>query len=401
MGNLMDNKKDFIKLIVSTAELDSCSVENSKEFLKSEGVDIDKVVSIGLDKINEFKSKIISDKTSKYSYNDISKALSNSGLDSKLVDKILPNTLKDRLTNKKILLKESVLNEIFFYLKRIFKLESIDVFNSTQINFTNNAIESAFFKTKSNVNINQIKAYSHYALYLAEIVNRINTGIPKYEYPGDIDEFRKQFYIAYDKLNFENLLNYIWDLGVAVIPLNDSGVFHGACWNIDNSHVIVLKQKSQSHARWIFDLLHEIYHVFAHLETQNSTVLELDEMTPFRNNDSIEEAEANTFANHFLFKDKAESLAKEVMELSNNDISGFKWALEQVVDRNKIRADLFANYLAFRLQLQGENWWSTANYFQVYDPPPFKIASDILSERVLLEKLDPIDKNLLKTAIEY
>ncbi len=309
--------------------------------------------------------------------------------------------LKNKTANKNNPLDESEVKDVFLILSRVFKWDSQDLFKNSQVYFNNNAINAACFKTRSSVNVNQIKAYSHYALYLAELVNRININSPKYEYPGDIDEFRYQFYKSYKGLDFANLLNFTWDMGIAVIPLNDSGVFHGASWNIEDKHVIVLKQKSQSHARWIFDLLHEIYHVFVHLETQNSVILELDEMTPFRENDSIEEVEANTFANQFIFANNAENLAKEVLDLSNHDIKTFKKSLEQVAYKNKMRADLLANYLAFRLQFQGENWWSTANSFQIFDPSPFKVASDILKTKVSVSDLEPIDRNLLTTALEY
>ncbi len=401
MNNSIKNKKAFIKLVIAKAEQDSDSVEKSLEFLNLEEINTKEIISNGLEFIKEVQTENISRLNSKYSFSYISKKMDESGFDSKLFYKILPPEIKERIYNKNNILTENLLTEIFSILKRVFKWDSIEVFNHDYINFGNRPVESAFFKTRSNVNINQIKAYSHYALYLAEMVNRINIKPAKFEYPENIDEFRQLFYDSYENLNLENLINLTWDLGIAVIPLNDSGVFHGASWNINNKHVIVLKQKNQSHSRWIFDLLHEIYHVFVHLETENSEVLEFDEMTPFRENDSPEEAESNTFANQFIFKGKSEIMAKEIIELSNNDIMNFKKTLNLVAIKHNVREDLLANYLAYRLNFQGENWWSTANTFQVNNPHPFKIASDILRERVSFANLDPIDKNLLTTAIEY
>ncbi len=55
MYDSTNNKKDFIKLIHSTAELNSFTTESSIEFLKSEGVDVYEIVSAGLNRINELK----------------------------------------------------------------------------------------------------------------------------------------------------------------------------------------------------------------------------------------------------------------------------------------------------------------------------------------------------------
>ena len=93
------------------------------------------------------------------------------------------------------------------------------------------------------------------------------------------------------EISLEALLDTVWDLGICVIPLTDSGVFHGASWNIDGRHVIILKQKTDSHAKWVFDLLHELYHVFAHLDEDNTSVIEETELNPVDSNDSVEERE--------------------------------------------------------------------------------------------------------------
>ena len=112
-------------------------------------------------------------------------------------------------------------------------------------------------------------------------------------------------------------MEFVWDLGICVLPFNDPGVFHGASWNIQGKHVIVLKQNTQFHSRWIFDLLHELYHVFAHLEKENTSVIEVEELNPFSNNDSIGEIEANSFANQFIFGNRAEELAEKCVDFGS------------------------------------------------------------------------------------
>lgn len=398
MKNSEKDKIKLARLIATTADYDSESVNNAQLFLKSEGIDIDQLISDGMKRINAIGNEISSNET--YSYAAIIKRLVTSGLDLKLIEKIIPEKLRSEIKKSDELSKVKF-NEIYDYLHRVFKLKRGDLLSDESIKLDESHFQTAFFKTVSNPNINQIKAYSHYAFYLAEIVNRIFVKNPKYEYPEDIDEFATTFYKAYGQLDFNNLVNFTWDMGIAVIPLDDSGIFHGASWNIDNYHVIVLKQKSRSHARWMFDLLHELYHVFVHLEDKNTSVLETDEMNPFRENNSEEEKEANSFANQFVFKENAPAMAQEILNLSGNDIKLFKRSLEVIVKKNNIRADFLANYLAFRLQHQNVSWWSTAETFQIKDPSPFTIASNILKTRISVNELDPIDKNLLMTAIEY
>lgn len=395
MKNSNTHKINFTKLINSIAEDDSSSVDKAKSFIESKGIDITRLVTNGMKKIEKIKHE------ETCSFDSIVKKLSVSGLDNKILEKVIPKSIRSKITNSNSLLPSSLNEEIFQYLERVFKITWNDFTQQNDLKLDNTKFQAAFFKTPSNANVNQIRAYSHYAFYLAEIVNKISAKNSRFNYPGDIDEFRSQFYDSYGELNFSNLVNFVWDLGIAVIPLNDSGVFHGASWNIENYHVIVLKQKSQSHARWIFDLLHELYHVFVHLENKNTSVLEIDEMNPFRENDSIEEIEANSFSNQFIFNNEAENLAKESLELANNDLQLLKNAVEIVAINNNIRTDFLANYLAFRLQNQNYNWWGTANGFQVYEASPFNIASDILRNRIPIQNLDPIDKNLLITAIEY
>jgi hypothetical protein len=398
MKNSEKDKIKLAKLIAKVADYDSEGVDNAELFLKSEGIDVDQLISEGMKRISSMKKEISCNEV--YSYSSIIKKLVASGLNQRLLEKIIPEKIRFDI-QKSDVLNKSKFNEVYEYLHRVFKLKTYELFSDENIKLDDSHFQTAFFKTTTNPNINQIKAYSHYAFYLAEIVNKIFVKNPKYEYPGDIDEFKTTFYNAYDRLDFNNLVNFTWDMGIAVIPLDDSGIFHGASWNIDNYHVIVLKQKSKSHARWMFDLLHELYHVFVHLEDKNTSVLETDEMNPFRENNSEEEKEANSFSNQFVFKDDAPALAQEILNLSGNDIKLFKRSLELIVEKNNIRADFLANYLAFRLQHQNISWWGTAETFQVKEPSPFTIASTILKERISVDELDPIDKNLLMTAIEY
>ncbi len=332
-------------------------------------------------------------------FNDIVRKLNKIGLEKAIINKILPLEVRTKLEKSKDTLPELLANEISFHLNRIFGWSGSEIINNDQLMLTNTPAQLAYFKTPSKGNINQIRAYSHYAYYIAKIVNNINVGTPVLEYPGSLKEFKIDFYKRYQSLNLENLINYAWDLGISVVPLNDQGVFHGASWNIDGKHVIVLKQRSQAHARWIFDLLHELYHVFVHLVEVNTSVIEIEELNPFAENYSIEEKEANAFADQFIFDHQAENIVQKSLEIAGYRLDQLKKATLSMSDETGIRADFIANYLAFRLQMNDKNWWGTANTLQITNPDPFNIAKQILNNRTSSEALNTIDNNLLSSAL--
>jgi len=327
------------------------------------------------------------------------KKLSSLGIDSSLANKIIPTGIKKRLTNDREDLPDLIQTEIATYFSRIFDWNLDDVWSNKELHIKDVPAQLAYFKTPARGSINQIKAYSHYAYYLANVVCKINTKASKFEYPGDIEECKNVFYKYYEKLTLVNLVNFTWDLGISVIPLNDQGVFHGASWNINNKHVIVLKQKTDSHARWIFDLLHELYHVFTHLENENTSVIETEELNPFGNNDTPEELEANSFASQFIFGNRSEEIAVAALQKAKYKIEYLKKSVKEISESEHINPDFIANYLAFRLQVSGQNWWGTAYSFQITDPSPFMITSDILKKRISIQTLNPIDRNLLSSAI--
>lgn len=328
------------------------------------------------------------------------KRLKELGINSSLANKIIPQEVTHNLKGVKEALPDLILSEIATYFSRIFGWTNDRFWNDETLFVTDNPAQLAFFKTPTKGNLSQIRAYSHYAYYLSNVVSKAKRKEPKLEYPEDLEEFKENFYEHYSVLNLKNLLDYTWQLGISVIPLNDQGIFHGASWNIDENHVIVLKQRNESHARWIFDLLHELYHVFAHLDKANTSVVETEDLSPFGTNDTPEEIEANSFANQFIFGNRSEAIAKSALEKAQYKIEYLKTAVIEVANQENINPEFVANYLAFRLQVRGKNWWGTANSFQTTDPSPFILASTALKENIAIDYLNSIDKNLLNTAID-
>jgi transcriptional regulator with XRE-family HTH domain/Zn-dependent peptidase ImmA (M78 family) len=336
------------------------------------------------------------------SFNVLLKRLSNAGIDSNFLTKrIIPTRIQTALNAQKQNVPSMLLDEAASYVSTVFGWTPNEIWNGQNLVVKSEPAEMAFFKKPNNANENQVKAYSHYAFYLAKVVLKSSQQKISVEYPDSIDKFKAEYFKDNQSIDLTTLLEFVWNLGICVLPLNDSGVFHGASWNIEGRHVVILKQNTQSHARWIFDLLHELYHVFAHLNEVNTSVVEVEEMNPFTNNESIEELEANSFANQVIFGSRAEELAEQCVSIAKYDIKNLAKAVVQVSKKENVREDFLSNYLAFRLSYQGENWWSSAIKMQVTSPNPFEIASDFLKKKIQIQKLSPMDYNLLTTAISY
>lgn len=334
------------------------------------------------------------------SFNLLIKRLNSVGIDSNLLTKkIIPQKLQKNLHAQQGNESPLLLDEAAHYVSKIYDWPINQIWSGTNLNISSRPSEMAFFKKPTNANENQIKAYSHYAYYLAKVVLKTNTNNKGAQYPESLEDFKQRYFAKTNSIDFRTLLEFVWDLGICVLPLNDAGVFHGASWNIDGKHVVILKQNNRSHARWIFDLLHELYHVFYHLDEENTSVIESEELNPFSNNESVEELEANSFANQIIFGNRAEELAEKCVSLANWDIRKLTDAVNQVAKKENVRLDFLSNYMAFRLSYQGENWWGSAVQMQITEPNPFEISAEILRNRLQLQNLGPMEYNLLNTAI--
>jgi hypothetical protein len=76
-----------------------------------------------------------------------------------------------------------------------------------------------------------------------------------------------------------------------------------------------------------------------------------------------------------------------------------KSAVKRVASIENVPVDSLANYLAFRLSLEGTNWWGTAENLQNAGSNPFVIAKDVLLDRVDLSKLSDSDIQLVQRAL--
>lgn len=97
-NNSKYNKTDFIRLTIATAEHVSSDKETAKEYLSSEGLDVDSVVNEGMKRLKRLKMQIEADKTkSEMIHADEAKQKASAWVEELLskIDFSLPELIKE------------------------------------------------------------------------------------------------------------------------------------------------------------------------------------------------------------------------------------------------------------------------------------------------------------------
>ena len=259
-------------------------------------------------------------------------------------------------------------------------------------------IEGVRFKVPANALTHKTSAYTVYAHYLALLAIQACQERPIKSITTDPRQLRSAVVTGDCSVSLRGIVNYLWDLGVIVLPLDDPGSFHGACFREGGRNVIVLKQKTSSTSRWAFDCLHECWHAAQEPELPERTVLELHEMSNERRR-SQEEATASRFAGAVLLDGRGQELAGMCLSAAQFDLRRLKSAVQEIAAQEGVVVDDLANYMAFRLaDEQGQNWWGTANNLQSIDSP-WDVVRNVFFERADLTKLSEPDREILAQAL--
>ena len=327
--------------------------------------------------------------------------LGQAGLDSDfLKSKLLPTTDIARLDGTAGPSDELRLIALTANIaSRVFGWSNEELFAPTPLSPPRYAAAEARFKIPARRGTRATNLYAAYANYLAVTVLKACDALPRERVPSEVDEFRDALLGRYGTLNFRNTLCFAWDLGVPVLPLRDRGTFHGACWRYSDRNVIVLKQNSRHLARWLFDLLHELFHAAQRPEQETLEVIEADATTPERTH-SDEEIAASQFAGDIVLGGRAEEIAQATVNQARGSVERLKSVVPEVAKRFGVDAGALANYLAFRLSWQDINWWGTAANLQRDDESPWQVARDVFLERFSFDVPSDLDRQLLQRALQ-
>lgn len=322
------------------------------------------------------------------------------GLDKNFVmQRLLPQSLAVSLQGQKITEGTTVLvQQAAAIVERVLNWEPGTLFRPAPLQLNMEAVGTTRFKKNVRGDIQRVSAYTIYARYLALLVLKATAGLSTKPIPTEPDVVRREVLAAYGTFTFEHVLQYVWSLGIPVLPLNDRGIFHGACWRIDHRNAIVLKQRTMSDARWLFVLLHEFRHAGQDPDREQFEVIEASDISEYRQQ-AEEEKTASRFAGNVILDGRAEELAQMCVQAANGSVELLKSAVPIVAQREHVATDALANYMAFRLSLQKLDWWGTANNLQERSTAAWRITRDLLLRQANVEVLDEIDRNLLLQAL--
>jgi transcriptional regulator with XRE-family HTH domain/dephospho-CoA kinase len=317
------------------------------------------------------------------------------GLDQDFVSRrLLPSPIRSAAEKN-----QSVQFEGAEAIRHVFGWEPAVLFSSAPLALETTASGSGRFKLPARAKRDRLSAYVVYAHYLALLVLEATADLEQQTLPQSALEFRSGLQREFGAVTFENVIRYIWRLGVPVLPLNDSGAFHGACWRVTGRNVIVLKQRTPAPARWLHDLLHELWHAANKPDLEEHPVIEDDELSPARR-ESEEEVEASRFAGDVMLDGRAEELAEKCVARAKGSVERLKLCVPEVARQEGVSIGALANYLAFRLSLQKINWWGAATNLQepvsAFETTPRELLLDTLN----LELLPEVDRRLLLRAVE-
>ncbi len=285
-------------------------------------------------------------------------------------------------------------------LERVFGWTQDNIFGAQPLQAPRFAAAEARFKMPAGRNQTASSLYAAYANYLAVVALKGARSLPKVgSIRTDAVSMRRYIIERRGEVDLRNALHVAWDLGVVVVPMRDPGTFHGACWRYEGRNAIVLKQTSRHEARWLFDLLHELFHAGQRPESDTLEIIESDE-TSIERRTSEEEVAASQYAGDVVLDGKAEMLAQACVKAARGSVERLKSIMPKVALQHEVSAGSLANYLAFRLSWQGINWWGAAANLQSTDGDPWIITRDVFIERFPYEIDNELDRQLLDRALQ-
>lgn len=279
---------------------------------------------------------------------------------------------------------------------KIFHWTTDEILSDTPLQLNTSLIPEVHHKLPKMRNELKVNAYTIYSHYIARLMIKTTENIAQKPLPNDPYEIHKTILSRYNSLKLENTIRYVWELGIPIIALSDPGLFHAACFHIRNRNVIILKQKTLSEARWMFDLFHEFWHA----TQDHGCILYITSESSVSPN-KMEDTTANQFAAAVLLGKNPQNLAEMCIKESHGELRRMKEAIRIVSEKEDVRADVIANYIAFRLQYEGDNrmWGIAENLQEKTIVDPRIIIKNIIFEYSDLGALSTPDLELLRRAL--
>ncbi|MCP5060244.1 MAG: helix-turn-helix transcriptional regulator [bacterium] len=333
------------------------------------------------------------------SIRDVFKRLESVGLNRNFVlDRLLPSALTAELEEEEGEPTRSLVLRAVGIIARVFDWPASTLLGDQPLTYSSVALGSGRFKLPKNASERKTHAYAAYAHRLAAITLKATAHLEPSPIPNDPKVVRTAVLEAHGALSFESVLRWVWSLGVPVLPLRDSVAFYGACWRESGRNVIVLEQNTSYLARWLSDLLHELYHASVAPDLPERSIVDLN---PLDRREDDEEDFANDFSSDVALDNRADELAHMCVADAKGNERFLKRSVVAVAQRESVPADSLANYLAYRLSSQKgkRDWWGTAAALQETEPNPWSIARNVFFENARFDRLSDLERELLSRSL--
>jgi hypothetical protein len=259
------------------------------------------------------------------------------------------------------------------------------------------AVAATRFKAPARAKAKIVNAYTVYAHYLAAVIEGCTPAAGSRQFSTDWHKVHREVTGGAGKMNLSGVLDYLWNCNIIVLPLRDSGAFHGAVWKIRGRYVIVLKQNTELEARWLYDLLHEVGHIARGHLAEDGDLIEANEIA--QGDRESEEGEANAWAVDALFDGDVEEVEDAVVHSCRADTRRLKAVIPKIAEQFRVDVGVLANHIAYKMDSEGQNWWATAHVLQQGGNDPFEITRAALLARVRFQDLNLFDRELLLRAL--
>ena len=310
---------------------------------------------------------------------------------------VTPYRCSDSIEKSEVNLDKFTL-KLCIYLKHVFGWTLGELVGPNPLKVPKTTSGSAKFKIQSNRNLEKVNVYSIYVNYLVQIAAKSAEKLEKKTIPIDPIEMRNAIINSYGSVSLQNVLNFAWDYGVVILPLNDKGNSYGVCTRIKGRNVIILNPREKSISFWLFDLLHELSH--AGQEPDNDSFDEISSaVTSQERRMSQEENDANKFAIKVILGGKEEDLFKQCIKRTNNEVRFLKKIIPKVAEENEVLVGALAYYVAYRLGKKYPKLWAVARNLQPKEENSFNIARNIFIKRLPFYIENQIDKKILLQAL--
>jgi transcriptional regulator with XRE-family HTH domain len=319
--------------------------------------------------------------------------LGTTGLTRDFIEKwiLSPNMREQTSSNE----TDFAVSTIASRIGRVFGWSEANLLGPAPLSFNTEILDAVRHKKPKKVDEQKVNALTVYAHYLSLLTLSATEHLQTKAIPQVAREFREELVHAQGSVGFREAVNYVWDLGIPILPLAIGGSLHGAMWRVNRRNIIVLKQSTRFTGRWLIDLLHEIDHAKEDLDKPDKAVIETEDPLMSRNNRSEAEVSATEFAIDVALNGRAEMLFELCVNEAKGKVEWLKRVVPEVAKRERVDQGVLANALAYRLSEQKINWWGAAAGLQDSSQDPWAIARDAFLERANLRVLNPIDREIL------